>query len=70
MSKDDRPAPPTRVAVTAEFLAEARARQRAYEERRRIWTEPFHPARPRAQAATVSRARGKIHDPRQAKLDL
>lgn len=70
MTETDRPGPPLRVEVTAKFLAESRARQRAYEERRRLWTEPLRPARPRAQAAAVSRARGKINDPRQGKLDL
>ncbi|MGA3401634.1 MAG: hypothetical protein ABSC95_20680 [Acetobacteraceae bacterium] len=61
---------PTRVEVTAKFLAETSARQRAYEARRRLWTAAFHPSDPRAQAATRSRGRGAIHDARQAKLDL
>jgi len=62
--------PPGRVEVTARFLAEADARQRAYEARRRIWTAAFHPSEPRAQAASRSRRAGRIHDPRQAKFDL
>jgi len=61
---------PTRVAVTAKFLAETTARQRAYEARRRIWTAAFHAAEPRTQAAVRSRGRGAIHDPRQGKFDL
>jgi hypothetical protein len=61
---------PTRVEVTAKFLAETSARQRAYEARRRIWTAAFQPSDPRTQAASRSRARGAIHDARQAKLDL
>ncbi len=62
--------PPVRVEVTAQFLAEAAARQRAYEVRRRLWTAAFHPSEPRAQAAARSRRTGKINDPRQAKFDL
>ncbi|HUB14927.1 MAG TPA: hypothetical protein VMB34_23460 [Acetobacteraceae bacterium] len=61
---------PRRVAVTANFLAEAAARQRAYEVRRRLWTAGFHPSDPRTQAASRTRARGAIHDPRQAKFDF
>ncbi|HUD62897.1 MAG TPA: hypothetical protein VMQ99_25565 [Acetobacteraceae bacterium] len=62
--------PPARVEVTTKFLAEAAARQRAYETRRRIWTATFHPSEPRAQAAARSRRIGRIHDPRQGKFDL
>jgi len=62
--------PPARVEVTAKFLAEAAARQRAYEVRRRTWTAAFHPSEPRAQAAARSRRAGKINDPRQGKFDL
>jgi hypothetical protein len=62
--------PPAQVEVTAHFLADTQARQRAYEERRKLWTAPFHPAQPRAMAVARSRARGLIHDPRQRKLDL
>ena len=61
---------PPRIEVTARFLADAMARQRAYEAQRRMWTQAFHPAEPRAQAATRSRRGGRIHDPRQSKLDL
>jgi hypothetical protein len=61
---------PERVEVTATFLAETAARQRAYEARRRLWTAAFHPSDPRAQAAVRTRARGAIHDARQSKLDL
>jgi hypothetical protein len=61
---------PNRVEVTAEFLAETSARQRAYEARRRLWTAAFHPSDPRAQGAVRSRSRGAIHDARQGKLDL
>lgn len=70
MIESDRPGPPLRVAVTVQFLAESRAKQRAYAERRRLWTEPFHPSRPRAQAASASRARGRVNDPRQGRLGL
>ena len=62
--------PPVRVEVTAQFLAEATERQRAYAARRKLWTQAFHPSEPRAQAAARSRRAGKINDPRQAKLDL
>jgi hypothetical protein len=63
--------PPIRVEVTAQFLAEAAARQRAYEARRKLWTAAFHPSEPRAQAASRSRGRGgKINDPRQGRFDL
>jgi hypothetical protein len=58
------------VDVTVQFLNDARAKQRAYAERRRMWTTEFRPSEPRAQALSVSRRRGQIHDPRQAKLDL
>jgi hypothetical protein len=61
---------PTRVEVTARFMTEATAKQRAYEARRRMWTAAFHPSEPRAQALAVSRRRGKIHDQRQGKFDL
>jgi hypothetical protein len=61
---------PHRVEVTARFLAEAQARQQAYEARRRMWTAAFHPSDPRAQAAARSRRTGRIHDPRQGKLEL
>jgi hypothetical protein len=56
--------------VTAKFLVDSAARQRAYEVRRRLWTAAFHPADPRAQAAARTRGRGAIHDPRQEKFDL
>jgi hypothetical protein len=56
--------------VTAKFLAEAEARQRAYEARRQMWTAAFHPSEPRTQAASRSRRAGRIHDPRQGKFDL
>jgi hypothetical protein len=62
--------PPVRVEVTAQFLAEASARQRAYEARRRMWTAAFHPSEPRAQAASRSRRVGKINDPRQGRFEL
>ena len=62
--------PPARVEVTARFISETAAKQRAYEARRRIWTAAFHPAEPRAQALSVSRHRGRINDPRQGKFDL
>jgi hypothetical protein len=61
---------PLRVEVTARFIAETAAKQRAYEVRRRMWTTGFHPSEPRAQALAVSRRRGKIHDQRQGKFDL
>jgi hypothetical protein len=61
---------PARVEVTARFIAETTAKQRAYEGRRRLWTAGFHPSEPRAQALAVSRRRGKIHDQRQGKLDI
>lgn len=61
---------PHQVEVTVPFLTEAAARQRAYAERRRLWTAAFHPSEPRAQPLSVSRRRGQIHDPRQTRLDL
>ena len=61
---------PVRVEVTARFITETAAKQRAYEVRRRMWTAAFHPAEPRTQALAVSRHRGRIHDPRQGKFDL
>jgi hypothetical protein len=62
--------PPARVEVTARFLTDAAARQKAYEARRRMWTAAFHPSEPRTQAAARSRRGGSIHDPRQSRLDL
>jgi hypothetical protein len=62
--------PPVRVEVTAKFLAEAAARQHAYEARRKLWTSAFHPSEPRAQAASRMRRVGRINDPRQGKFDL
>ncbi|HET6237867.1 MAG TPA: hypothetical protein VFE41_23365 [Acetobacteraceae bacterium] len=61
---------PVRVEVTARFITETAAKQRAYEARRHMWTSAFHPSEPRAQALAVSRRRGKIHDQRQGKFDL
>ena len=61
---------PVRVEVTARFITETAAKQRAYEVRRRMWTAAFHPSDPRTQAAARSRGRGAIHDARQGKLDL
>jgi hypothetical protein len=62
--------PPVRVEVTAGFLSEAAEKQRAYEARRKIWTQAFHPSEPRVQAASRSRRSGRINDPRQGKFDL
>ena len=62
--------PPSRVEVTAKFLTEAADKQRAYEARRKMWTQAFHPSEPRAQAASRSRRSGRINDPRQSKFDL
>lgn len=62
--------PPVRVEVTARFLSDAAEKQRAYETRRKIWTQAFHPSEPRAQAASRSRRSGRINDPRQSKFDL
>jgi hypothetical protein len=62
--------PPARVEVTAKFLADADARQRTYEARRKMWTAAFHPSEPRAQAASRSRRIGRINDPRQGRLEL
>ena len=67
--RDDR-VPPSRVEVTARFLAENGAKQKAYEVQRRMWTAAFHPSEPRAQTAARSRRGGRIHDPRQGKFDL
>jgi hypothetical protein len=61
---------PDQVEVTVQFLNETNAKQRAYAERRRVWTTGFHPAEARTQALAVTRRRGQIHDPRQTKLDL
>ena len=61
---------PVRVEVTARFITETAAKQRAYEARRHMWTSAFHPSEPRAQALAVSRRRGKIHDQRLGKFDL
>jgi hypothetical protein len=61
---------PMRVEVTARFITETAAKQRAYEDRRRMWTTGFHPSEPRTQALAVTRRRGKIHDQRQGKFDL
>jgi hypothetical protein len=63
-------APIVRVEVTTQWLAENAAKQRAYEIGRRLWTAPFQPSDTRAQPATRSRSRGRIHDPRQGKFDL
>jgi hypothetical protein len=68
MTNSDDTSGPTRVEVTAKFLSGTAAKQRAYEEHRRMWTAPFHPSQPRTQAAARSRSRGAIHDPRQGKL--
>lgn len=70
MAERDELEGPVRIEVTAQFLAENQAKRRAYEERRRMWTAGFQPARPRAQPLSTSRSRGKIHDPRQGKFDF
>jgi hypothetical protein len=61
---------PPRLPVTAEWVRENLAKQRAYEQGRKMWTTGFLPAQPRTMAASRSRAGGRIHDPRQSKLDL
>lgn len=70
MNEADDIKPPQHAQVTTQFIADNDAKQRAYEARRRIWTAAFRPSDPRAQPAARSRARGKIHDARQGKLDL
>jgi hypothetical protein len=70
MTKDPDRTSPVRVEVTTRFIAETTAKQRAYAARRRMWTAAFYPSEPRAQALSVSRHRGRIHDPRQGKFDL
>ena len=62
--------PIVRVEVTARWIAENAAKQRACEASRRMWTAAFQPSDPRAQPAVRSRSRGKIHDPRQGKFAL
>jgi hypothetical protein len=66
---DHLPGPP-RVTVTAEWMRENQAKQKAYEQGRKMWTSELTPSQPRAMAANRSRARGKVIDPRQSKLDL
>jgi hypothetical protein len=61
---------PDRADVTAQWIAENLAKQRAYEISRRMWTANFLPSDPKAQPVSRSRHRGKIHDPRQGKFDL
>jgi hypothetical protein len=68
-NRSDRPSP-AQVEVTVKFLTDAAAKQRAYAERRRMWTGAFHPSEPRSQALGVARRRGQIHDIRQTKLEL
>ncbi len=52
------------------MIKEKLAKQKAYEQSRRMWTPGFMPFQPRAQAAGRSRANRRIVDPRQNKLDL
>jgi hypothetical protein len=75
---------PPRVPVTAEFLAECRRKQAAYTESRRRYRAGFLRRSEEAELdeaeaqAPISaaapdaprRRRGKIHDPRQLKLEL
>jgi hypothetical protein len=61
---------PQRVTVTAEWVRDNLAKQKAYEQSRKMWTSGFLPSQPPAMASNRSRARGKVHDPRQSKLDL
>jgi len=70
MSSDGYKFNPPRVEVAAEWVRENQAKQKAYEQSRKLWTSAFLPSQPRAMAASTSRAQGKIHDPRQKKLDL
>ena len=53
--------------VNAAFMAEARAKQLAYQQRRALYTSQFRGAGPPTNPATRSRA-GKIDDTRQARL--
>jgi len=67
---DDALAGPPRVEVSAEWIRTNLAKQKAYEQSRKMWTSGFMPSQPRAQAAGRSPANRRIEDPRQNKLDL
>jgi hypothetical protein len=67
---DDAIAGPPRVEVSAEWIRTNLAKQKAYEQSRRIWTSGFMPSQPRAQAASRSRANRRIEDTRQTKMDV
>jgi hypothetical protein len=69
MAEDPLAGPP-RVEVSAEWIRTNLAKQKAYEQSRRMWTSGFTPSQPRAQAAGRSRANRRIEDTRQTKMDL
>jgi hypothetical protein len=58
---------PPRVEVTVLTLAEADRRQRAYADRRRLWTDPWHGVTGRTWPARRT-AGPQVHDPRQKRL--
>ena len=59
---------PLRFEVTAESLTEAQRRQQAYADRRKLWTDPWHPAIT-GRTWPARRTNGpQVHDPRQRRL--
>jgi len=92
MSEDDPPPPPKPVPLrpSAAWLAEQRAKNAAYDEQRRRYTQAWHrrlagladepepeedgagptPVESQPPGKRRSRARGRIHDPRQRSLDF
>ncbi len=69
MTDKSLPGPP-RVPVTVEWIKENLAKQEVYAQGRKLRTAGFLPSQPRTMAANRSRARGRIIDDRQKKLDL
>jgi hypothetical protein len=57
-----------RVEVTAQWLAENVAKQRAYEVSRRMWTAVFRPSDPRAQPAVTQSRKNPRSPPRKIRL--
>ena len=55
-----------REPMGAKFLAQARTKQRAYEQKRAVYTSQFRGAGPPSDPA--KRPRGRIEDTRQARL--
>ena len=59
---------PPRTEVTVASLAEAKRRQQAYSDRRKLWTDPWHPAITGRTWPARRETGAQVHDPKQKRL--